>query len=75
MADYDPQDLIDINEVCREVGGAETPVAKATVWRMVNDDRLPPPLELGSQLRRWLRPEIRARIKARIAARDAERAS
>lgn len=43
-------------------------VSRATVWRMVSDDRLPDPLKLG-RLTRWRRDWILAAIDAADAAR------
>jgi predicted DNA-binding transcriptional regulator AlpA len=46
-------------------------VSPDTVWRLRNSGRLPPPLELSSQIKRWRLTEIREWLAA--GAPDAKR--
>ena len=68
--------LIDIKAVCRKLGGVDSPVHAATVYRAINAGKLPKPVKIaGGNASRWLEGEIDAAIEARIAERDGAEAA
>jgi len=50
-------DLLDIAALCIVVGGTK-PVSKATVYRLVKSGRLPPPIHVSPNIRRWVRGAV-----------------
>jgi predicted DNA-binding transcriptional regulator AlpA len=63
-------DLVDIEEACRIVGGTQSPIHPSTFWRLVKSGDIPKPIHLAPQIRRWCRSELEAFVEARIAARE-----
>lgn len=61
-------DLIDIDEVCRIVGGSK-PVNRATIYRGITAGRWPKPLRVGPNVSRWVKAEWLAIIEARLVER------
>lgn len=64
----DDDDFITIDRVCREFGGSETPLNKATIYKGMKEGRYPKPVKVGSASR-WLLSEVRAAKRALVEAR------
>jgi len=64
-------DLVDIHIACRELGGADKPITRATLYRGIREGRYPRPIKIGPKASRWLLPELRATRARQIAARNA----
>jgi predicted DNA-binding transcriptional regulator AlpA len=58
----DADQLIDIEEVCRELGGNK-PVDRATVYRAIARGEIDPPIHPTPGISRWSRNSIRARAR------------
>jgi Prophage CP4-57 regulatory protein (AlpA) len=71
VGDIAPDDLVCIDDACRELGGAGKPINRATLYRGMKDGRYPKPIKVEAQAVRWLMPELRAARARMIAARDA----
>jgi hypothetical protein len=56
------EELIDIREVCRELGGSK-PLHPATVYRAILRGDVDPPLHPTPGASRWIRGRIRARAR------------
>ncbi|WP_395647979.1 helix-turn-helix transcriptional regulator [Terricaulis sp.] len=52
------------------IGGAETPISRATLWRGVKAGRYPRPLKVGLSSNRWKRGELLAVLEKAAAARE-----
>jgi predicted DNA-binding transcriptional regulator AlpA len=59
----DDDELVDAPEACRVLGGPRKPIHKTTLNRGVRSGRYPPPVEMGPQLRRWIRGELRRCVR------------
>lgn len=59
-------DLITTAAACRLLGGNETPIHPATLWRWVKAGRISPPLRVGRTMVRYRRSRL-------IAERDCGR--
>jgi predicted DNA-binding transcriptional regulator AlpA len=62
-------ELIDIREVCRMIGGNK-PVDPSTVYRGIKEGRYSKPFKIAKQAVRWKRSEIEADIDRMILERD-----
>ena len=60
---HDDDELIDIKEVCRELGGSK-PVNVATVYRAIARGDVDPPLHPTPGISRWSRNRIRSQARA-----------
>ena len=58
-ASHVPSVLIDAGELARMLS-----VSKPTIWRMRNDEKLPPGIALTSQCLRWRRSDVEAWLAA-----------
>ncbi len=65
------EDLIPITTVCHVVGGNDTPVTPATIYRAIKKNGFPRPIKLGRLTSRWRRSEVIAFVEARAAERVA----
>lgn len=65
-----PPDLV--NEVAARsiIGGVNTPISRATLWRGVKSGRYPKPLKVGPSSNRWKRDELVAVVEAAAVARE-----
>ena len=63
-------DLIDAEEACKEIGGKDSPIHAATLYRGVKRGLYPRPIKVGPNISRWNRPEIRAALKKLLEGRD-----
>lgn len=63
-------DLVDIEEACRIIGGADTPIHASTYNRGVRSGIYPAPFKMGPQLRRYSRAELIAVRERARAERD-----
>lgn len=66
----DDDDLIDMEGVCTLLGGAKTPLHRATIFKHIRTGKLPKPLKIGGG-NRWLKSEILAVIERAKLERDA----
>lgn len=62
MADA-PLDLIDAAEACRVIGGALSPIHKATLYRGVAAGLYPPPVHVAPNVSRWSRHALEAKLR------------
>jgi len=62
-------DLINEAAVCRLIGGTETPIHKATLWRGINAGRYPKPIKVGPSINRWRASEVLAMLDHMAQAR------
>jgi predicted DNA-binding transcriptional regulator AlpA len=62
----DPDDLLDIEAVCRFFGGTK-PLHPATIYRGLGT-RYPRPVRVSPNVNRWLRSECEAALKAILHA-------
>ena len=62
-------DLLDVNEACRLIGGTK-PINPSTLWRGIKAGRYSRPIKIGPQSARWRRSELEADINRMIAERD-----
>ena len=69
----DDCEVADAERACRILGGQESPINPATLYRGVKLGKYPPPIKLGDGTSRWLVRELIAVKQAAIAARDARR--
>ena len=58
-------DLMRGHEVCDYFGGMN----RVTLWRYVNDGKIPPPIKLSPRTARWIRSEIEAARQRMVDAR------
>lgn len=63
-------DLVDEGSARAIIGGAGTPISRATLWRGVKSGRYPKPLKVGPASNRWRRDELIAVIEKAAAARE-----
>lgn len=68
-------ELVDIEAACRILGGEETPIGTATLWRGIKSGRFPAPLKIAPQVRRWKRSELLETLRKFEVARDGEAAA
>jgi predicted DNA-binding transcriptional regulator AlpA len=61
--------LLDIDGVRGKVGGSR-PVDASTVYRLIQQGRLPKPVKIGARISRWIEHEIDAAIQRRADARS-----
>jgi predicted DNA-binding transcriptional regulator AlpA len=66
-----PTTLLPRSEVRRRFGGIST----STLYKWMDEERIPRPVTLGPHRVGWIEDEIEAALQARIAARDARQAS
>jgi len=64
-------ELVDESAALRIIGGNETPINRATLWRGVKAGRYPKPIKVTAATNRWVLSELVACIEARMAAREA----
>jgi hypothetical protein len=57
--------MLDDVAVGRLLGGDDKPVHRGTIWRMVKEERFPPPVEIGPCCKRWFLSEVRAWLAER----------
>lgn len=62
-------DLVNEGEARRIIGGATTPISRATLWRGIRAGRYPSPLKVGPASNRWRRDELIAVIEDAAARR------
>ncbi|HWA00382.1 MAG TPA: AlpA family phage regulatory protein [Caulobacterales bacterium] len=65
----DIPDLVNEGEARAIIGGAKTPISRATLWRGVKSGRYPKPLKVGVSSNRWKRGELIAVVEKADAAR------
>ena len=63
-------DLVDEPAACRIIGGENTPIHRATLWRGIKAGRFPKPLKIGPGTNRWRTGELFAVVEKAAAARD-----
>jgi predicted DNA-binding transcriptional regulator AlpA len=63
-------ELLDIEAVCRFLGGEKTPLNPSTVYRGIRDGNFPAPVRVGLHVSRWLRSELESALAWRVAARN-----
>jgi len=63
-------DLVDEKTARAIIGGAETPISRATLWRGVKSGRYPRPLKVGPSSNRWKRSELVDVLERAAAARE-----
>ena len=56
--------LLDVEAMCREIGGKDAPISAATLYRGIKKGRYPKPIAVSPKLRRWSQKQARAAIKA-----------
>ena len=56
-------DLLDRRAVCYLLGGSK-PIHASTLWRLVKQGKIPQPIKISVQYRRWQRSEVEAAIDA-----------
>jgi hypothetical protein len=61
-------DLVDESVARAIIGGAASPISRATLWRHVKAGRFPKPLKIGAR-NRWKRDELVAVVEKAAAAR------
>jgi predicted DNA-binding transcriptional regulator AlpA len=66
----DTLDLVNEAAARGIIGGAATPISRATLWRGVKAGRYPKPLKVGPSSNRWKRDELVAVVEKAAAARD-----
>jgi predicted DNA-binding transcriptional regulator AlpA len=64
------EDLVDEATFRQIIGGVNTPISRATLWRGVNAGRYPKPLKIAAGINRWRVGEARAVIVKATADRD-----
>jgi predicted DNA-binding transcriptional regulator AlpA len=62
-----PSELLDIDEVCAFFGGTR-PLNPSTIYRGLGT-RYPRPVDIGPNIRRWLRSECEAALQEMAAER------
>ncbi len=62
-------DLLDKRTVCRLFGGTKA-IDQSTLWRWVKAGRVPKPIKVGPQVRRWSRQECEAALRLMIGGRS-----
>lgn len=67
-------DLVDERRACAILGGDETPIHRATLWRGIKAGRYPAPIKVGAAMNRWLTPELLG-VRESAAAKRARRVS
>jgi predicted DNA-binding transcriptional regulator AlpA len=65
----DDDELLDEAAACKFIGGSK-PIHPATLWRGVKAGRYSPPVHVGPNIVRWLRPELERDRERMIAERD-----
>ena len=60
--------LLDMDGVRTKLGGSR-PVDASTVYRLIQQGRLPKPLKIGARIARWAEQEIDEAIQRRADAR------
>lgn len=63
-----PSRLIDIDAVCSKIGGSR-PVNASTIYRLMQQGRLPRPIKFSSRLVRWSEREIDEAIQRQADAK------
>ncbi len=53
------------------LGGSNSPIARATIWRGIKAGRFPEPIKVGPATNRWRVGELRSRIAEFAAERAA----
>lgn len=64
------EDLVNVDVACQIIGGKESPIAPATLYRGIKSGRFPSPLKLGPGTARWRRSELQAVVDRAAAARS-----
>jgi predicted DNA-binding transcriptional regulator AlpA len=68
-------ELMDKDETCRFLGGANHPINAATLYRGMHIGRYPKPIKIGANSSRWIKSECAAALAKIIAERDAKAAA
>src|SRR5215475_11683004 len=68
--DKHDDDLIDVHEACREIGGELSPIDPSSLYRGIKAGRYSKPIRVGAQSVRWIRGELRSDIERMKAERD-----
>ena len=63
-------DLLDVYEACRVIGGSGRPIHPATLYRGVKDGRYSKPIQISRQAVRWKRSELLRDTARMTAERD-----
>lgn len=63
------EDLVNVDIACQIIGGKNSPIAAATLYRGIKSGRFPSPLKLGPGTARWRRSELQAVLDKAAAAR------
>ncbi len=71
LSDLADDDLVDEKTACRILGGSNSPIARATIWRGIKAGRSPEPIKVGPATNRWRVGELRSRIAEFVAERAA----
>ena len=61
----EPDELLDLKEVCRYFGGLDP----STIYRNIKRGVFPSPIRVSPNISRWLRSECEATLRAMIARR------
>ena len=69
MTKDDALDLVDESTACELIGGRNSPISRATLWRGIRSGRYPQPLKIGAGSNRWRSSELVAVVEAAAAAR------
>lgn len=64
------RNLIAEREVCRRIGGEETPIHRSTLWRGIKAGRFPKPIKPTPGLNRWIPEEIDECLNKAAASRE-----
>ena len=69
---YQPakSELVDETTACQIIGGANTPIHRATLWRGIKAGRYPRPLKVGPGTNRWREAELVAVLEKAAAERE-----
>jgi predicted DNA-binding transcriptional regulator AlpA len=68
-------ELLDVYEACRLIGGSRSPINPATLYRGVKDGRYSRPIKISRQAVRWRRSELQADLERMAVARDSDAAA
>jgi predicted DNA-binding transcriptional regulator AlpA len=61
-------EFLSARDVCRFFGGDQRPLSIGTIYRWVQQGKLPPPIHLGLKLRRWRRSDCQRLMDAMVLA-------
>jgi predicted DNA-binding transcriptional regulator AlpA len=62
-----PVDLLCIDALCRLIGGTR-PVHRSSIYRAIAAGRIPKPIAVGPNSRRWVKSEVDAALQRMVGA-------